>query len=158
IRTYSHPLRKSFRIRTYEKQGVGDYAKRPSSDLDRDAPPCLDLPNLRCETRYTRVNPMTTLQNQVVTLGVTGASGALLAQKALDLLERDPRVAHIHLVVTETGQRLFAEELSIASGDTKQLAARILGRAATKIEVLPNKDVGASIASGSYEVDSMIVI
>src|SRR5436309_16080923 len=100
---------------------------------------------------------MTTAQNQIVTLGVTGASGALLAQKALDLLERDPRVARIHLVVTETGLRLFAEELSIASGDGKQLVARILGRASTKIEVLPNKDVGASIASGSYEVDSMIV-
>lgn len=96
--------------------------------------------------------------NQVVTLGVTGASGAILAQKALDLLERDARVERIHLVVTETGQRLFAEELSLASGDLKQLAARILGRASTKIEALPNKDVGASIASGSYEVDSMIVI
>ena len=40
----------------------------------------------------------------------------------------------------------------------KQLPARVLGRAPTKIEVLPNKDVGASIASGSYEVDAMIVI
>jgi flavin prenyltransferase len=96
--------------------------------------------------------------NQVVTLGVTGASGAILAQKALDLLERDARVGRIHLVVTETGQRLFAEELSVASGDLKQLPARILGRTSTKIEALPNKDVGASIASGSYEVDSMIVI
>jgi flavin prenyltransferase len=120
-------------------------------------PPRLDLPYFRCETRYTRTNPMTA-ENQVVTLGMTGASGAVLAHKALDLLERDPRVARIHLVVTETGQRLCAEELSIASGDTKQLAARILGRTTTKIEVLPNKDVGASIASGSYEVDSMIVI
>src|SRR5580698_4620929 len=60
---------------------------------------------------------------QVVTVGVTGASGALLAQKALELLERDSRVARIHLVVTEAGQRLFAEELAIASGDLKQLPA-----------------------------------
>jgi len=34
---------------------------------------------------------------------VTGASGALLAQKALVLLEDDARVARVHLVVTETG-------------------------------------------------------
>ena len=94
----------------------------------------------------------------VVTLGVTGASGALLAQKALQLLAEDPRVAKIHFVVTETGQRLFAEELGIASGDLKQLPARILGKPHVKIEVVPNKDVGASIASGSYEVDSMLVI
>ena len=103
-------------------------------------------------------NNMPRAQGQIITVGVTGASGALLAQKALALLEDDARVARVHLVVTETGQRLFAEELGLASGDLKQLPGRLLGRAANKIEVLPNKDVGASIASGSYEVDSMLVI
>ena len=97
-------------------------------------------------------------QGQIITVGVTGASGALLAQKALALLDDDARVARVHLVVTETGQRLFAEELELTSGDLKQLPSRILGRATSKIEILPNKDVGASIASGSYEVDSMLVI
>jgi 4-hydroxy-3-polyprenylbenzoate decarboxylase len=101
---------------------------------------------------------MSQAEKQTVTVGVTGASGAMLAQKTLELLEQDARVARIHLVVTETGQRLFAEELGLASGDLKQLPSRILGRPAAKIEVLPNKDVGASIASGSYEVDSMIVV
>lgn len=101
---------------------------------------------------------MSDLQGQIVTVGVTGASGAILAQKALALLEEDARVARIHLVITETGQRLFAEELGITSGDPKQLPGRVLGRPAVKIEVLPNKDVGASIASGSYGVDSMLVI
>jgi flavin prenyltransferase len=95
---------------------------------------------------------------QIVTVGVTGASGAILAQKALALLEADARVARVHLIVTETGQRLFAEELAIASGDSKPLPSRILGQPAAKIEVLSNKDVGASVASGSYAVDSMIVI
>ena len=97
-------------------------------------------------------------QGQIITVGVTGASGALLAQKALALLEDDARVARVHLVVTETGQRLFAEELGLSSGDLKQLPSRLLGRATNKIETLPNKDVGASIASGSYEVDAMLVI
>lgn len=97
-------------------------------------------------------------KRQIVTVGVTGASGAILAQKTLALLEADPRVERIHLVVTETGQRLFAEELGISAGDLKQLASRILGHSPAKIESLPNKDVGASIASGSCEVDAMIVI
>jgi 4-hydroxy-3-polyprenylbenzoate decarboxylase len=101
---------------------------------------------------------MPTTQGQIITVGVTGASGAVLAQKTLALLEEDPRVARVHLVVTETGQRLFAEELGLSSGDLKQLPSRLLGRPAAKIEVLPNKDVGASIASGSYDVDSMIVV
>ena len=101
---------------------------------------------------------MADTQKQIVALGVTGASGAILAQKTLALLEEDARVARVHLVVTEAGQRLFTEELGITSGDLKQLPIRILGHPVGKIEVLPNKDVGASIASGSYAVDSMVVI
>ncbi|MGB2898712.1 MAG: UbiX family flavin prenyltransferase [Candidatus Acidiferrum sp.] len=101
---------------------------------------------------------MAETQKQIVTVGVTGASGTILAQKALVLLEEDARVARVHLVATEAGQRLFAEELGLSAGDLKQLPSRILGRPAAKIEILPNKDVGASIASGSYVVDSMIVI
>ena len=101
---------------------------------------------------------MTDKQKQIVTVGVTGASGAILAQKTLVLLEEDLRVARVHLVVTEAGQRLFAEEMGVASGDLKQLPSRILGHPAAKIDVLPNKDVGASIASGSYAVDAMVVI
>jgi 4-hydroxy-3-polyprenylbenzoate decarboxylase len=120
--------------------------------------PQLDLPLPYCETNSIRTETMPDMQKQVVTVGVTGASGAVLAQKALDLLEKDARVARIFLVVTEAGQRLFSEEIGIASGDLKQLPGRLLNRPAAKIEVLPNKDIGAAIASGSYAVDSMIVI
>jgi 4-hydroxy-3-polyprenylbenzoate decarboxylase len=95
---------------------------------------------------------------KTITVGVTGASGAILAQKMLALLEADLRVAKIHLVVTETGQRIFSEELAISAGPANQFLSRLLGRAPSKIELLPNKDVGASIASGSYPVDAMAVI
>jgi len=97
-------------------------------------------------------------QGQIVTVGVTGASGAILAQKALTLLDADPRVARVHLILTDTGQRLFAEELGITSVDSKQLPDRIVGHPTAKIEMLPNKDVGASVASGSYQVNAMLVI
>ena len=101
---------------------------------------------------------MAATQGRIITIGVTGASGAILAQKILALLEGDSRVSHIHLVASETGQRLFAEELGIASGDLKKLPNRVLGRNSKKIEAVHNKDVGAAIASGSYFVDAMIVI
>jgi 4-hydroxy-3-polyprenylbenzoate decarboxylase len=97
-------------------------------------------------------------EGKVVTVGVTGASGAILAQAALRLLDADPRVACVHLVVTETGLRLFAYELGIVATDAKQLPSLVTGSRVTKIEVLPNKDVGAAIASGSYPVDAMVVI
>ena len=120
--------------------------------------PQLDLLQHGCETDSIRTEIMVDTQKQVVTVGVTGASGAVLAQKTLSLLEADSRVARIHLVVTEAGQRLFSEEMGITSGDLKQLPSRLLNRPAAKIEVLPNKDIGAAIASGSYAVDSMIVV
>src|SRR6266403_2071239 len=122
------------------------------------ATPQLDLPGCRCETESILAEIMADTQKQIVTVGVTGASGAILAQKTLVLLEEDPRVARVHLVITEAGQRLFAGELGITSGDLKQLPSRVLGHPVAKIDVLPNKDVGASIASGSYAVDSMVVI
>jgi 4-hydroxy-3-polyprenylbenzoate decarboxylase len=101
---------------------------------------------------------MSKAKELTITVGVTGASGAVLAQKALQLLEADARVRHIHLVITEAGQRLFAEELTISSGDLQQLPSRILGAAPRKIALLSNKNVGASIASGSHHVDAMLVI
>ena len=97
-------------------------------------------------------------EHKTITVGVTGASGALLAQKMLDLLDADSRVRRIHLVITETGQRIFAEELAIPAGAPNQFILRLLGHASSKIELLPNKDVGASIASGSYPVDAMAII
>jgi flavin prenyltransferase len=95
---------------------------------------------------------------KIITVGVTGASGAVLAQKMLVLLDSDVRVERVHLVVSETGLRLFAEELGIAGGNSTQLVPRVLGHPSRKIEPISNKDVGASIASGSYLVDAMVVI
>jgi 4-hydroxy-3-polyprenylbenzoate decarboxylase len=97
-------------------------------------------------------------EGKVVVLGVTGASGAILAQAALRKLEADARVARIHLVLTETGARLIAHELGIVAADAKDMPSLLAGARAAKTELLPNKDVGAAIASGSYSVDAMIVI
>jgi len=118
----------------------------------------LDLLGIGWETETLRENTMANPQGRIITMGVTGASGAVFAQKALSMLEDDARVGRVHLVVTETGQRLLSEELGITSGDLKKLPGRILGRTSKKIETVSNKDVGAGIASGSYAVDAMVVI
>lgn len=109
---------------------------------------------------------VTASEGKVVIVGVTGASGATLAQTALRLLAADARVARVHLVVTDAGLRLLDHELGIAS-PLAELPARLVADKssaaaqsvlAKKIEVLPNGDVGASIASGSYPADAMCVI
>jgi 4-hydroxy-3-polyprenylbenzoate decarboxylase len=93
-----------------------------------------------------------------ITIGVTGASGALYAQAILRLLEADARVEHVFLVVSDAGMRLIATELKIVSADAKKLPSLLTGTPARKMELLPNRDVGARIASGSAAVDAMAVI
>ena len=99
-----------------------------------------------------------TAESKRIVVGITGASGAIYAQTLLRLLDRDPRVARVHLVVTDTGLRLINSELGIIASDSKRLPSLLAGAETAKIEYLPNKDVGASIASGSYPVDAMVVI
>lgn len=93
-----------------------------------------------------------------ITVGVTGASGAIYAQALLRLLDRDPRVARVFLVVSDAGLRLLSTELGVVSSDGKKIPALLTGTPAKKIESLPNRDIGASIASGSAAVDAMVVI
>jgi len=95
---------------------------------------------------------------KVITLGITGASGAALAQAMVRVLDADRRVERVHLVASDAGLRLVASELGIVAQDVKRLPALLAGSDAAKFEYLPNKDVGASIASGSYRVDAMVVI
>jgi 4-hydroxy-3-polyprenylbenzoate decarboxylase len=116
------------------------------------------LPQIGCETEIIRGENMRENDGKIITVGVTGASGAVLAQTMLMLLDSDVRVERVHLVVTDTGLRLFAEELQITSGNSDQLVQRLVGRPSKKIAVISNKDVGAAIASGSYAVDAMAVI
>jgi 4-hydroxy-3-polyprenylbenzoate decarboxylase len=101
---------------------------------------------------------MAKTNGSVITVGVTGASGAVYAQGLLRLLAADRRVAHVFLVVSEAGHRLISTELGIVAADLKQLPALLIGGAAKKIEYLPNKDIGAAIASGSAAMDAMAVI
>jgi len=102
--------------------------------------------------------PKASTEEQIITVGVTGASGAIYAQAALRVLEADARVSRVFLVVTEAGQRLLSTELGIATADTKKLPSLLTGAPSQKIECLSNKDIGASIASGSVRVDAMAVI
>jgi flavin prenyltransferase len=97
-------------------------------------------------------------EGRVITVGVTGASGAIYAQHVLRLLDRDARVERIYFVVSEAGMRLVATELEVVASDGKKLPSLLTGTSAKKIEYLPNKDIGASIASGSAVVDAMIVV
>lgn len=93
-----------------------------------------------------------------ITVGITGASGATYARSVLRLLDADRRVQHVFLVATDAGLRLVATELGVVAADPKMLPSLLTGTPTKKIEHLPNKDIGATIASGSAIVDSMVII
>jgi len=101
---------------------------------------------------------MAKTEGRIITIGVTGASGAVYAQTLLRLLDAESRVARVFLVASDAGLRLLATELGIVAADAKKLPALLSGSASKKIQYLPNKDIGASIASGSAVVDAMAVV
>jgi 4-hydroxy-3-polyprenylbenzoate decarboxylase len=101
---------------------------------------------------------MANTEGRSITVGVTGASGAAYAQTLVRLLDADRRVARVFLVATEPGLRLLSTELGVVAADGRKLPALLTGTEAKKIQYLPNKDIGASIASGSAAVDAMAVI
>lgn len=94
-----------------------------------------------------------------LTVAITGASGALYAQRLLHHLDASPEVARIHLVISALGVTVIREELLLpVSGVKQQDAELLLGRPSAKITLLPAKDVGAAIASGSYPCDGMVIV
>jgi 4-hydroxy-3-polyprenylbenzoate decarboxylase len=95
---------------------------------------------------------------QSIVLAVTGASGAIFARRTLQMLEADPRVGKVHLVISGSGLKVMREELKIDVSKSAAIASRLLEGKARKTSYLLDSDVGASIASGSYRVDGMVVI
>jgi 4-hydroxy-3-polyprenylbenzoate decarboxylase len=79
-------------------------------------------------------------------VAITGASGAIYGVKALEALRASGEV-EIHLVVSPSAARTLREETEVTMEDVKALA-----------DVVHNhKDIGASIASGSFKTAGMIV-
>ncbi len=93
--------------------------------------------------------------NKRIIVAITGASGALYAKRLLEALASAP--AEIFLVVSTTGRRLLHEELGMEAGGSLDLPA-LAGTADHHITLLPYRDTGAAIASGSFKTDGMIVV
>ena len=64
---------------------------------------------------------------------------------------------NVFLVVSTHGRRLLHDELGLESGGPLDVAA-LAGRSDHGITLLPYKDVGAVIASGSFQTDGMVVV
>ena len=95
-----------------------------------------------------------------VALAITGASGALYAVRTLaELLTRG---LHVELVVSDYGRRLLHDEL----GDTATIEKLMPylsskygdGVTAGSLTIHSNRDLGATIASGSHNCGAMAIV
>ncbi len=81
-----------------------------------------------------------------IILAITGASGAIYGLRMLEALNK--LSLETHLIISPMGQTSPAEETGISSEIVTDLAD----------EVYQPDDLGASIASGSFKTDGMLVV
>lgn len=82
-----------------------------------------------------------------IVVGITGASGSILGVRLLERLAVRPAV-EVHLIVTRAGEKTLHLECGRKASDVRALAHRWY----------PVEDIGASLASGSFLTDAMVVI
>jgi len=93
-------------------------------------------------------------------IAITGASGALYATRTMAaLLERG---CHLEVVVSDYGRRLLHDELGekASVNRLREYLVEMYGEAASAgtLEILSNKDLGATIASGSHDCEGMVIV
>jgi 4-hydroxy-3-polyprenylbenzoate decarboxylase len=81
-----------------------------------------------------------------IIIGISGASGAIYGIRLLEVLRQQDDV-QTHLVISSTGRMNISIETDWKASEVEQLAD----------VVYRNNDIGAMIASGSYQSDGMIV-
>ncbi len=87
-----------------------------------------------------------------IVVAITGASGALYAQRVIQgLVAAGVRT---HLVVSPLGRRLLHDELGMEHVDLQSLA----GGDASLVTLYNYNDVGSKLASGSFLHDGMIIV
>jgi flavin prenyltransferase len=79
-------------------------------------------------------------------IGITGATGSIYGIRLLDVL-RGQRDLETHLVLSAPAKRTIVEETDWVVADVEALAAHRYD----------NRDIGASIASGSFRTAGMII-
>ncbi len=81
-----------------------------------------------------------------IVVAITGASGAIYGVRMLQALQRVDDV-ETHVVVSSSGALTASQELDLKRADIEAMASVAHGV----------RDIGASIASGSFDADGMIV-
>lgn len=79
-------------------------------------------------------------------VGISGASGALYGARFLEVLKE--KKVETHLIITPVSKKILIEETEYTVEAVEALASH----------VYENEDLGASVSSGSFKTDGMVVI
>jgi 4-hydroxy-3-polyprenylbenzoate decarboxylase len=99
-------------------------------------------------------------QRRSVAIAVTGASGAIYATRTLAALLA--RGMHVELIVTDYGRRLLRDELGDQAA-VERLMPYLTEKygsdvSAGSVTLHSNRDLGATIASGSHSCSGMAIV
>lgn len=91
-------------------------------------------------------------------VGITGASGSIYGIRLIEELLRSG--FQVHLVITEAGWRVLKEELDWETTRRTAALEQQFGESLKNGTLVfhPNADIGASIASGSFRVEGMLIM
>src|SRR5690625_7661251 len=81
-----------------------------------------------------------------IVIAITGATGACYGVRCLELLQDQPEV-ETHLVISPAGSRNIQHELARSRDEIRALADTVHAL----------KDIGSTLARGSFPVDAMVV-
>jgi 4-hydroxy-3-polyprenylbenzoate decarboxylase len=100
------------------------------------------------------------MSHREIVVGVSGASGASLAKRFVEIALSARGLSRLHLVLSEPALEVARGEIDPAIRTRRDWVSRLSSPAAARRRIEPhdNGEVGASIASGSYPVSGMIVI
>jgi flavin prenyltransferase len=92
-------------------------------------------------------------------VGITGASGSLCARSVLRHLARHPEVERVHAVLSAFSLQTLSVELGRRVTDEAEGLRLLLdGEIGERIVLHRSGDLAASISSGSYPTDGMLVV
>ncbi|WP_340029063.1 UbiX family flavin prenyltransferase [Paenibacillus sp. FSL H7-0940] len=94
--------------------------------------------------------------NKRLVVGITGASGSIYGIRLIEtLLDLE---YNVHLVISNAGWRVLKEELDWDVTNRDAVLEEKFANRAGSLIYHPVSDIGASIASGSYLADGMIIM
>jgi 4-hydroxy-3-polyprenylbenzoate decarboxylase len=87
-----------------------------------------------------------------IVVAITGASGALYAQRFIQMLVEAG--VNVHLVISPMGRRLLHDEIGMEKLDVSALA----GAVKHTVTMHSYHDLGSKLASGSFMHDGMVIV